>query len=137
MPIITGSIDENRQPIINVLIGVHGGEESDIFPIPLLAMIDTGATMTGISAKVAGILKLKSLGKQSMTSVHGVTEEETYSISISFFDSDHQPHKPHHNIKAAGHRSDLNGVEVIIGCDVLGRCVYIHDGIRQTFTLSF
>jgi hypothetical protein len=29
------------------------------------------------------------------------------------------------------------GIDVLVGCDVLSRCSFLHDGLNRTFTLSY
>lgn len=86
MPCISSQFDPNIGPIINVGISVpgalHAGAgEPRISAFPLL--IDTGASITCISPRIAQVAQLVPRGKQPVTVPSGTDSLNTYLVDLA------------------------------------------------------
>jgi hypothetical protein len=103
-------------------------------PIWLLALIDTGASCTCISAKVISDLSLAPMGKQPVGGVHGSRPTNAYQFQVGFVFP--QSQTPGGAVNANVMSFLVNGIECIPqpGFEVLlGRDVIC----SGAFTLSF
>jgi hypothetical protein len=109
-------------------------------PIPLQAMIDTGATYTSIDAGAFRSLGLQPSGYMpiSTASASWILREQFdvcltivhpsgnsgLDLVLKWFSVTH---------------ADLlqTGIPALIGCDLLDRCVFTYDGPARTFTLRY
>jgi len=107
-------------------------------PLALRAVIGTGASGTVVLGP-----SCRGLGLQPSGSVN-IHTPTTAGISVACFRYDV-------GLAVLDNRSNFiigdtavietdltsTGVEALIGCDVLAKCLFIYDGSAQTFTLSF
>lgn len=107
-------------------------------PVVVDALIDTGASGTVVHAPAIASLGLQVSGFANVhtPSTAGVSvRRPKYDVGLAVMDA-----KANFLI---GSRpviaTDLsgNGVEALIGCDVLATCLLIYDGPAQAFTLNF
>lgn len=84
MPSFLGRI-KDRQIILWVHVAKPNLDSDSIGSeaIAFEALVDTGATISGMSPKVIESLGLKPDGWQSVTGVHGTADTPTYAVSIA------------------------------------------------------
>jgi predicted aspartyl protease len=130
-----------RGPIIQVTIGVEQNIAQQLLsqgmplpqPVPGLALIDTGATSTCIDEDVAKQLNLPVVDVVTIASAsHAETNQNVYpalievvGIAIKF-----------NALRAIGVPLTAQGLQVLIGRDLLQHCTLFYNGVTGSFTLS-
>jgi hypothetical protein len=102
------------------------------------AMVDSGASISSISPRIAKCLSLVPTG---ITPVHSATTGgaaqncNLYDVCLAFA----QPAIKvlHVNTPVIEVQLFTPGVEVLLGRDMLRQCLCIYDGPRATFTVAF
>ncbi|MEO8382517.1 MAG: retroviral-like aspartic protease family protein [Acidobacteriota bacterium] len=127
-------------PILQVFIGpsreliVAYGTEAVASPIPVSALVDTGAAATVITAETAALLGLRSVGAVSIhtpTTIDPVLCRQ-FHVNVHF-----SPVFAVENIVVI--EAPLTGqfFQCLIGRDVLSRGVLTYDGARNRFSITF
>ena len=92
------------------------------------ALLDTGATISGIRQSVADALNLRPIGKRPLASAHGQWNADRYVFSIGFA-PDHAPDEPagfpylFEAVSGFGLNNSF-GFEALIGMDILSECAF-------------
>lgn len=145
MPKFKGVIINNR-PIFSVQIMPFSplNEKNNINTFHK-ALIDTGATMTTISTKVVSALNLIPSTKRPMQSATHIIEANVYAIQLDIPITEildqqdgKQPviyeHRKHFKIEAMEAPNLSNqGIDVLLGMDIISQCLFIVDGNQFTF----
>jgi len=130
-----------RGPIVQVTIGVEQNIAQQLVsqgtplpqPVPGVALIDTGATSTCIDDAIAKQLNLPVVDVVSIASAsHVETKQSVYpalievvGIAIKF-----------NALRAIGVPLANQGIQVLIGRDLLQHCTLFYNGMIGSFTLS-
>ena len=130
-----------RGPIVQVTIGVEQNIAQQLLsqgiplpqPVPGVALIDTGATSTCIDEAIAQQLNLPVIDVVSISSAsHVETKQNVYpvlievvGIAIKF-----------NAFRAIGVPLANQGIQVIVGRDLLQLCTLFYNGLIGSFTLS-
>ena len=128
----------NNQPILQVSITEPDKLEADdkyienILKDTYRALIDTGATNSCITKKVAGRLNLKPLKIQSVSTPSGMTERNVYEVSIHIpitVGTQKKENIIQDTINVQSFKSicvteieDSDSFSVIIGMDIIQKC---------------
>ena len=108
-------------------------EKKDVPWLKVLALIDTGASTTAISQKVVAQLNLVSRGTAKVyTSAKSTEIRNEYDISLEFDTNVYLE-----VLRALEANLQDHSINCIIGRDVLAFGVFIYDGPRKRFILSF
>lgn len=107
-------------------------------PVKANALIDTGASISSISPRIAMGL---GLAPSSITPIHSATTGKApqncnvYDVCLAFV----QPSVKVLGVNIPVIEVDLStpGVDVLLGRDMLGQCLFIYDGQSGTFVLAF
>ena len=148
MPHFTRQIDA-KGPLLNVQLGISASYHSILaasgvpIPQPRVAqgLVDTGASCTCIDPSVIRALQISPKGTTMMltpsTGSGGMTVSQ-YDVSLSIYSTSEE--SPYQIPNLAVVESELfanQGFHVLIGRDVLARCVFIYNGERGNYTLAF
>lgn len=143
MPCISGSYKPNVGPLIQIAVvspelrkqAGNGGEINPSKVKMYMALVDTGATCTCISSKVAQEVGLNPSGKAKMIGSTGEEEKNTYRFGVGFLlDPVQQPtgqvsgNLNVHMVNGMEFSQQGSGFEVLLGRDVI---------CKGTFPLSF
>jgi len=100
-------------------------------PVPGLALIDTGATSTCIDEDVAKQLNLPVVDVVTIASAfHAETNQNVYPALIEVVGIAIKA------LRAIGVPLAVQGLQVLIGRDLLQHCTLFSNGVTGSFTLS-
>lgn len=132
---------KSRGALLEVQIGVPASVASGIaarggaVPTPktLVAMIDTGASITAVVPSVANAIGLVQTGAIQLGGIGGTSMRPVYAASMGFGDPSIPKLDP---IQIAGADLPTEDFHVLIGRDVLKYLVLNYDGPRGMFSLA-
>ena len=146
MPTLTNQISA-LGPLIDVEVGVSTPRRDALqkagLPIPsnvsIRALIDTGASCTGIDKAVIASLQLVSKGPipvHTPTSGQAPKTCEQYDIHLRLI---HPKLSFNFSALPVIETDDLSaqGIQGLIGRDVLGNCIFVYNGENGTYSLGF
>jgi predicted aspartyl protease len=107
-------------------------------PVPVRALIDTGASCTCVDPRV---IKLLNLSPTGIAQVHTPSTQGS-AVAHGMYDAGIIIQASSGNLSigtlpVVEARLTMQGFDVLMGRDVLANCVLIYDGFAGTFTLSF
>lgn len=106
---------------------------SDLTSVPAMALVDTGATVSGIDQKIADALGLHPIGKRPVHTAHGLGQIDRYLFRIGLVpDGSQESALPFIFDEIYG--LGLSGSEhftALIGMDILHRCDFSIDRHRN------
>jgi hypothetical protein len=145
MPTLNFPLDAGAARL-EVLVGVSAAREAELRhlqqPIPpvvrALAEIDSGAAITGIDRALLVQLSLQSKTSTSLfTPATGAFLQSfpLFDISLILI----HPAVNYHmdNLPVVGAHLAAQGIQVLLGRDVLAHCVFIYNGPADSYTLCF
>ena len=146
MPTLTLGLDYVGGPVIEVYVGVPAAAQAALFagqspprPLKLRALVDTGATLTVVDASALAKLPLDEIGAMSF---HSATTgalpvvAKLYAVSLASAETVTGVLADDLAV-AAGEDFGGLGVEVLLGRDILGSCIFLYDGPGRTMSLTF
>jgi hypothetical protein len=147
MPSISGTIDELSGAVIDLFVGVDGPRkqllEKHGLSIPrtvrVRAQIDTGSGVTAIDPGILGSLDLRSVGTKSViTPSTGAKPHicNEYIVGISLVDPVEGRHHPTVSVIESVFLQE-EGIQALLGRDLLAACTFLYEGQRKEFTFSF
>lgn len=101
----------------------------EITSIDAIALVDTGATVSGIDERIAEKLGLEPLGKRPLQSAHGLAHTERFMFRIGLMPDDTEDARLPY-IFDASFGFGLRGSEhftALIGMDILRQCDFSMD----------
>jgi predicted aspartyl protease len=145
----TLQLDPANGPVLTVVIGVSvaradalvAAGESIPTGIRARALIDTGASCTCVDPSILGSLRLTPTGTVSVhtPSTGGaahLAEQYDVSLIIPGAGTHHVP-LVISAVPVMAANLSLQGVDALIGRDVLRECILIYNGSSGTFTIAF
>ena len=146
MPVVSGEILEGG-PVVDLLIGVSGPRKEKLenvgLPVPqrvrVRAVIDTGSALTGIRPDALALLGIDPLDEITIAtpSTWGTRALAfRYHVSLSLPGEQVEMHFEEALVLGAPfHQSE--GIQALIGRDILEECLFVYDGVRRLFSLGF
>jgi hypothetical protein len=109
-------------------------------PLRVRGLIDNGTNITGVAKRIMSNFRLRKLRTSSTTTIAGSLQAELYQVSLSLSTTLGSP--PSMLIRPSLVIIALttllpNNIEVLIGRDVLDECLFVGDGPRRQFCLSW
>ncbi|WP_299321539.1 aspartyl protease family protein [Parasphingopyxis sp.] len=90
------------------------------------ALLDTGATTTGITPRIVDQLNLESLGKRPLGSARGDEQAERYLVRVGLVDQDGDPNEPRFPYifpeKMVFALKNSFRLDALVGMDILSEC---------------
>jgi hypothetical protein len=148
MPLITGPIG-NHGAVIDVMVGVRRSRQRLLakhqLPIPdpvhVRALLDTGASLSGFHPRVFSGLDLTPTGRIAVlttsTPIDVPFESDVYWVSLSLVANGQLHPFPDSQVMNADCWLPDEGIEALIGRDILDRCFFQYMGLDRRFTLAF
>ncbi len=148
MPHFTLQFGQNG-PIVAAFIGVSNPKYQALLaagatapqPVPIQALVDTGASHTCVDPTILAVLGLTPTGTAPVhTPTTGQTPQQVNQYDVGLLipgaDVGHPPlvRNPLPVLESA---LTVQGIQALIGRDVLSDCVMIYNGATGLFTLSY
>ena len=109
----------------------------DLTGIPARALLDTGATTSGIAERIATRLALRPIGKRPLGSARGEMQVERYIFRIGMNAADQAPAFPFVFDEVIGFElANSASFDALIGMDILAQCDF-HMSRHRSWRLSF
>ncbi len=133
-------------PLIDVLVGVslprqaalHGANQPVPPPVQIRALIDTGASCTCIDPSVPQRLGLAPTGASLRhTPSTGVQPHVANQYDVSLVLLHPKLNLTIQTVPVAESQLAIQGIQGLLGRDVLKNCLFIYDGQVGLFTLAF
>lgn len=146
MPHTTFHLNKEAGPVIPVKVDlsdplkeiVTSLGKPVIKPMPIMALIDTGASISMIDKKIITKLGILSTGEiEVITPSSGVTphKTKTYDVGLTLM---HPILSTHWKIfRVAEADLSCQNIQMLIGRDVLASCYLAYDGSANIFVLAF
>jgi len=139
MPILSLQFDHAGRPTLELYVGVSAAEAEfrpHCPPVPVRALVDTGASKTNIVRWVCDRLGLSPVSQVPVhTASTGLTPllADVYAVEISLGGAMTEL-ATDLDVVAAEELSG-SGVDALLGRDILERGLLIYDGLERRFTL--
>jgi hypothetical protein len=148
MPVANGTIAPHRGATVELLIGVNISKRDALrrvcLPVPerirVVAQIDTGSSYSAIDVEALARLDITPIDKikvrTPVTAPQDAVEFDQYVVSIGI-DSGEGVETLFDNVEVLGcHFADDEGIQAMLGQDVLGGCLFVYNGMCRTFYLA-
>jgi hypothetical protein len=145
MPNLTVKVAPDRPPVIDLAVAptqaraeaLEARAERVPLPVVISALLDTGADISLIAAQLAADLSLDPTGVQDVFGVGAAIPKQgiVYRVRLSFGVGPVEL-APQAQVVAVEHLSP-SGVRMILGRDLLSRCVLIYNGPQGDCTFAF
>jgi len=107
--------------------------------VQLRALVDTGATYTCIDSSVVARLNLVRTGTMGvLTPTTGAIPQllPQYDVDLQFVSPTSQVLPPLEDVSVLEAALSAQGIQALIGRDILARCLFVFDGPANSFSLS-
>jgi hypothetical protein len=145
MPHLTQQIAPDG-PLVDLLVGVSHPRAQALVrqkqpipnPVQIRALIDTGASCSCVDAQVLSSLRLMPTGS---TPIHTPPTKDTphsasqYDVSLTLLHP--KLHLTFQAVPVLETHLSFQGIQALIGRDVLGNCLFVYDGEAGHFSLAF
>ena len=148
MPLLTGPLTPGGA-IIDVLVGVSRPRRALLVkhqfrvpaPVHVRALIDTGASVSGFAPRVFAALDLTPVGRIAIltpsTPADAPHESDLFDVSLALVADGGTHPFPDTRVMSADCWHPDEGVEALIGRDILDHCFFQYMGVDRRFTLAF
>ena len=109
----------------------------------LKALIDTGASVTGVDERVLNALGYPPIGVSSLATPSGTSQTGVYMVRLvipSRGDPNFPPNIPRiiiDNVRVIAVKLDKQPYKVLLGRDVLSRMIMVYNGPQALITLGY
>lgn len=110
-----------------------GMNAEDVPIFTATGLIDTGASISAIDYGIATALKLISRDVIPIMTPSGVKDHYTYDVSLMLPESLGHKSFP---VEVTGADLARQGIQVLIGRDVLKHCSFVYNGVDNTWHLA-
>lgn len=146
MPHVTLPVDRILGPLIDISVRVTSARADALKaaqkPVPpavhLRALVDTGASCCVLDPSVIDQLELSPTGQSSVhTPSTGENAHQcfTYDVYLSLIHPELK--RNFQSIPVMQLELKAQGIDALIGRDVLSECLMVYDGSEETFSLAF
>lgn len=148
MPYFTRQVAPNGGLVVVAVIGVSQARQNALTaagqniptPVTVQALIDTGASGTCIDPSVLSALGLSPTGSVPMLTPSTGAQPvptDTYDVSLIIFATAQHLPLIHHTVPVMRSELAVQGIQALIGRDILKGCLLTYDGASGLFSLAF
>lgn len=148
MPVANGTIASHRGATVELLIGVNISKCDALrrvcSPVPerikVTAQIDTGSSYSAIDVQALARLDIAPIDKINVrtpvAAPQDAVEFDQYVVSIGL-DTGEGVETLFDDVEVLGcHFADDEGIQAMLGQDILSGCLFVYNGIGRTFYLA-
>lgn len=147
MPVISEGLTQADGAVVEVLVGVHEARRNvlrrNALVVPprvrVRVQVDTGSEFTVIDGSVFGRLGIQAIDAVTLRpmSVSADTVQfPRFAVSLALPGEESELHLPSATVLGC-HMTPEDGVQGVLGRDMLAHCLFVYDGRRRTFTIAF
>jgi hypothetical protein len=148
MPLIAGTILPGGA-VIDVMVGVSAARQRLLlanalpvpYPVAVRVLIDTGSSHSGFAGRVFEELRVAPVGKMPLLTPSTVQESphecDVFDVSHSLVANGAAHPFGTSRVILADCWMEDEGMEGLIGRDILDRCNFLYFGRERSFTLGF
>jgi hypothetical protein len=133
--------------VVELLIGVNEARREVLlrsgFPVParvrVLAQIDTGTEFSAVDSSILARLDVRPIDSILVRTPDTTTEPrafQQYAVSIALASDTLEMFLTSVEVLGCAFAPD-EGIQAMLGRDVLEHCLFFYDGPRRTFSLAF
>jgi hypothetical protein len=145
MPCVTRQFDPAAGPVLHVFLSppLQGGPPRESAMVPAWALIDTGASHSGVTAELAGLARLPEFAPVAARTPAGTLVRRAFAGAILIPEKDRGARPQGQMMMFPGDiplaEVDSHGEEwhLLIGRDLLRHCYFGFTGYAEQFTLCF
>lgn len=128
---------DGRRVIANLVV-LRAENQTDLRFVPAVALVDTGATSSGIGPRIVKELNLRSYGKQPLISATEIRQVAYYIFRLGIPPHDaNGPDFPYVIDECLGFSWDMHrDFDVILGMDILAKCRFTVEPGRWSLTFG-
>ena len=104
------------------------------------ALVDTGASLTCVDPEVLTALELSPTGSipvHTPSSGDDPEQMDVFDVSLQIWCGAGDPPLERRIIPVVGSKLKVQGIQALIGRDVLSDCLLVYNGTTSMFTLAF
>ena len=123
---------DGRRIVLPIII-LRPGNPADMTCVDAVALLDTGATASGIDIRLAEKLGLEALGKRPLQSANGLGHAERYIFRFGLFPDGHSSTDLPYIFEEV-YGFGLTGSDnftALIGMDILSQCSFSIDSSKR------
>lgn len=147
MPILSFEVEFLGRPTVRFYVAI-GTTPAETFrkaglpvpgPIAVKALVDTGALRSHVDLSILSSLGLEMAGEiEVFTASTGMVPEKMGSYIIDLYFAGDRPGCLAKDLEVIG-SDKLAGlrVDMLLGRDILDRCLLVYDGLHHRFTLAY
>lgn len=135
-------------PLLNVQISVsierqailHARDNPVPNPVIVQGLVDTGASVTSIDAAIPqqlGLIRRGTVPILTPSTGPDPVETDTYDVSLTIAAGANEAAYRIPNLSVCAQELAFQGFQVLIGRDVLSRCLLVYNGTMGLYTLAF
>jgi hypothetical protein len=150
MPHFTLQLDVLHGPVVNAAVGVSGARRKALIDagaavppqVAIRALIDTGASLTSIDPSALAKLGLEPTGSVSVhTPSTGATPHSAAQYDVSLLIPGPTVDSPMLRVDTmpviTAELTSQQGIDALIGRDVLHTCLLVYNGSMALFTIAY
>lgn len=148
MPYFTRQVAPNGGLILAATVGVSQARRTALVAanesipnlVPVQALVDTGAGCTCVDPSVLKQLKLTPTGITSVSTPStgaNPAKVNQYDVAIIIQTAQNLPLLVFQNIPVVESELAFQGFQMLLGRDILSRCLLVYDGINRIFSLAY
>jgi len=144
MPILNSPLDQHGHALVDLFLDIPSARRLALQSaapqrLHCRGMVDPGATITAIDSQVRQALSLAPfrVRRASVPNTPAPIRVRSYKVDLAILFPSGVVIVLAPKLSVVAMPIAQTGVQVLLGCDVLSKCQFIHNGSAQTFSLAW